>query len=413
MSQAQAVAATPASSVLTTRRFVIGIIVSCLFLQRFGLAFGEQALNCVGPIGLALGVFGLLQGTLSFDRRRLVIFLFMVCWILLGMAFHAAWPAAYGVPTRSNSIIQFLLLTSFLTLSFSEPMEERSFFQQVNLLFGIIAVAGILQFIAQFAGLSVFSFDGLVPPKVLVEFGWNQQIASGVGESLKSNGFFLQEPSIFSQFMAMALLIEVLVFKRVQYLCLFVAGLFLSFSGTGWIVLAAFVAGLGASLGIRGIVLGVVSLLGLGAVMAIVIAFSPGTGTALSARTNEIFTPLTSGHLRFVTPFWLLSDVLDYLPSALTIGIGAGTSEHLPMIYEYDVNTPVKITLEYGLPVFLAYFLLYVVNDHTPMQRAIVLPAVIMVLFTGSYAQFPPVLFLIALIICVARLRQSPLQRVR
>ncbi len=366
----------------------------------------------MGPIGLGLGVLGILQGTLGFDRQRLSAFLALLSLILIGMSLHAVWPAAYGVSISMNSLVQFLLLTSFLTLSFAKRMDELVFFRQVNSYFVIIAVAGIIQFIAQFFGLSIFSFDGILPGWMLIEFGWNLQIPSGVAGTLKSNGFFLLEPSIFSQFMAIALIIEVLAFKRMLYVTLFITGLFLSFSGTGWIILAAFFAGLGASLGVRGLILAAVSLLILGVLLALVVNFSPDTGAALAARSNEISTPMTSGHMRFVTPFWLLSDVLTWVPSAIFVGIGGGTSEHLPMTYLYNTNIPIKTTLEYGLPAFIAYFSLFLLSHRTALQRAIVLPAVAMVMFTGNYAQFPPVLFLVALIICVAKLSSAaPQQR--
>jgi len=403
-----AVLAHPTYVGLTARRFLMGILLACLFFQRFGLPIGEQAMNSVGPVGLLLGAIGLMQGTISFNRYRLSIYIFLLSWILLGLAVHAAWPLAYGVPPSMNSLIQYLVLTSFFTLSFTEPMDEMEFFHLVNSYFSVIAAAGILQFFAQYAGLSIFSFQGIIPPFMLVEFGWNLQIQTGIGGALKANGFFLLEPSIFSQFMALALIIEVLTFKRVGYLCLFVAGLFLSFSGTGWIVLGAFIAGLGASLGIRGLALALATSALLGGVLAAVVTLSPEAGAALGARMDEIFTPLTSGHMRFITPFWLLSDVLERAPSAIMVGLGPGTSEHLPLNYLYNVNTPIKITLEFGLPAFIAYLLLFVVNHHTPRQRAIIFPAIVMVLITGSYAQFPPVLFLLALIICVARLRPAP-----
>lgn len=404
----QAAVVAPTFHGLTTRRFVACILVSCLFFQRFGLPIAVQAMNSAGPVGLLLGLYGLLQGTISFDRRRLFIYLFLVSWVLLGMAVRSAWPDAYGVSPSTNSVIQYLILTSFSTLSFTEAMDESEFFHQVNFYLGIIAVAGIVQFFAQYLGVRIFSFEGIVPSFMLVEFGWNLQIASGIGDSLKANGFFLLEPSIFSQFMAVALIIEALAFKRMRYLCLFVAGLFLSFSGTGWIILAAFIAGVGISLGGRGLVLAVATLVVLGIILTAALTFSPDVAAVLSARTDEIFTPMTSGHLRFITPFWLLSDVLERVPSAIVIGLGPGTSERLPINYLYNVNTPIKITLEFGLPAFIAYLLLFVVNRRTALQRAIVLPAIVMVLITGSYAQFPPVLFLITLIICVARLRPTP-----
>jgi hypothetical protein len=73
------------------------------------------------------------------------------------------------------------------------------------------------------------------------------------------------------------------------------------------------------------------------------------------------------------------------------------------------VNTPIKVLLEYGLPALISYLALFLLNERTPAQRALVLPAMIMFLFAGGYQQFPPVLFLILLLLCTARLTPTAL----
>ena len=118
-------------------------------------------------------------------------------------------------------------------------------------------------------------------------------------------------------------------------------------------------------------------------------------------------TPSTSGHLRFITPYWTLADTLGRDPVALLLGIGAGVSERLSLPYDYNVNTPVKVLLDYGLPALVAYLLLFVLGRKSPVQGALVLPGLVLFLFTGGYQQFPPVLFPVLLLLCVARLRPS------
>jgi len=51
------------------------------------------------------------------------------------------------------------------------------------------------------------------------------RISVGVGDLLKANGFFLIEPSVFSQFMALALIIELLTTRRPRHMLLFIAAL--------------------------------------------------------------------------------------------------------------------------------------------------------------------------------------------
>ncbi len=388
-------------------RFTTVLLGVCLFLQRFGLPVTDQDFSAVGPIGLAVAGWGLARGTLVLDRTRSAVFLGLVGLAMLGVAWHDMQPNPFNAAPSSTSLIQFLALTGFATLSFAAEVDELAFFACVNRLLTIVAVAGLAQFALQFVGVRIFAFGDFLPMRWLIESGYNLAIPVGVGEVLKSNGFFLVEPSVFSQFMAVALIIEVVSFRRPVQLGLFVGGLLLSFSGTGWMVLASFLAVGGLRLGPRGVKLIALStavLLGAGAAM---VFLAPDFAGALTARLGEVSQPGTSGHMRFVTPFWLMSDVLTHEPSALFAGIGAGVSERLSFPYAYNVNTPIKVFLEFGLPLLLAYLALFAVARRTPAQGALFVPCMLLFLFTGGYQQFPPVLFPILLLVAVARLHPA------
>ena len=381
------------------------LLGTCLFLQRFGLPIGEQDLSVVGPIGLGLAGIALVQGTLTLDRLRSAVFLGVVGLALLGAAWHDMAPGAFDAAPSTKSLIQFLLLTAFATLSFAEPVDERAFFACVNRLLGIVGAAGLLQFAAQFAGLRLFAFAEFVPGRWLIESGYNLAIPTGIGDVLKSNGFFLVEPSVFSQFMALGLIIEVLNFRRPLHMALFVAGLVLSFSGTGWIVVASFLAFGGLRLGPRGIRLIALSLGVLIAAGAVFALLAPDFAGAFQSRLGEISEPGTSGHMRFVTPYWFLGDVLAREPSALLAGIGAGVSEKMSFPYLFTVNTPVKVLVEYGAPLLVAYLALFVLGRRTLNQAALFVPCMLLFLFTGGYQQFPPILFPVLLLVATARLK--------
>lgn len=386
-------------------RFTAGILFAALVLQRFGFPFPGKPVNIVGPIGIGLAAWGVLNGTLAFDRGRLAAYCALAACAMLGLAWHALSPSGFGEGANLQSLSQFLLLTSFACLTFAEPVDERRFFREVNRWFAIIAVAGVLQFVLQFVGLRVFAFTGIVPDALLYEFPYNLQIPTGFSDALKSNGFFLVEPSVFSQVMALALIIEVLAFRRVAFLCLFVAGLLTSFAGTGWIVLGSFVAAAGLGLGWRGLAIAGGMVLVVAVLFGVVSTFAPDVAGAFQQRMDEISRPSTSGHRRFITPFWLLDDTLTSTPSAALLGLGSGISERLTMPYAYDVNTPIKIALDYGFPALLIYVLLFVMGRKSPVQAAILVPAAVMFFITGSYTQFPPMLFLVLLLTSVARLR--------
>lgn len=385
--------------------FVTVIMASSVFLQRFGVPAGGKAINWVGPIGLALAAWGLLRGSLTFSPPRLAAYLALCLLVLLGMVMRQVAPSRFLVEPSLLSVVQFLILTSFATLSFARPLPEGVFVRRVTAVLAMAAVAGIAQFALQSVGLGLFSFRGLVPQSLLFEDGYNLQIPIGVGGLYKSNGFFMLEPSVFSQFMALALVLEFLTLRRIRLLGLFAAGLLLSVAGTGWIVLASFLASAAFSMGRRGIVLSglLASVLAIIGVAATVLA--PDVSAAFAARLDEVTRPATSGHLRFVTPFWLLDDVFRLEPAAALAGIGAGVSERLNLPYEYVVNTPIKIAVEFGVPALLAYLAVLAAGRRTPTQRALLIPGMVMLLFAGGYQQLAPALFPVLLMMSVANLQ--------
>ena len=188
----------------------------------------------MGPIGLALGAWGLAHGTLVLHRGRTALYLGLVGLALLGASWHAMSPGTFDAAPSTNSLLHFLGITALATLSFAAPVDESAFFARVNYLLVIIAGLGIAQFAAQFVGLRLFAFTGLVPANFLLEQGYNLEIPVSIGETLKSNGLFLIEPSVFSQFMAVGLMIEMLTARRPVYFGLFTAGLLLSLFTGGY-----------------------------------------------------------------------------------------------------------------------------------------------------------------------------------
>ena len=388
-----------------TLRFVSAMLFVTLILQRFAVPLGSKPFSLVGALGLLVAAGALARGTLALHRTRLVAFMALALCMMAGLTWHALHPD--GLEANLPSLFQFLLLTAFATLTFAEPVDEQQFFRVVNRWLAFIAVAGAVQFIAQFVGVKIFAFTGLLPDSLLYEFGYNLQIPTGIGELFKSNGMFLIEPSVFSQFMAVAFIIETLAFRRPAYLALFIAGLLLSFSGTGWIVLAAFVLAAALGMGWRGLAIAAATIVLLGAVLGVVALAAPDVASSLQARFGEFSQPGTSGHQRFITPFWVLDDALKAEPLASVFGLGSGVSERLSLPYTYDVNTPIKVALDYGFPALLAYVLTFVVGRRSPVQAGLLFPAMVLFFFTGGYQQFPPVLFFILLLTSVAQLQPA------
>jgi hypothetical protein len=384
--------------------FTVLVVAAALFLQRFGVPAGAKSISIVGPIGFAIAAMGVFNRSLSFSPARLGLMMAICACAAFGALLNVTSPSVLTAPYNLQSVFQFLILTSFGVLSFAYSISERRFFNTINACLVIIAISGILQFLAQFGGIRIFEFTGILPKQILYEDGYNLVIELGIGSLDKSNGFFLLEPSIFSQFMAMGLIMEILVGRRPWVFGLFSVGLVLSGSGTGWIVLVSFVVSSVFSMGTRGIVLSAIVVVVVGTVLVAIALLVPDLAGAMTGRLDELTRPGTSGHMRFITPFWLLSDVVSRSPGSLMFGLGGGVSEQLTMPYEYVVNTPVKIGLEYGVPALIAYLALFCVGKKSPVQRALLLPSLVLLLFTGGYQQFPPILFFVQLIVAIAKL---------
>jgi hypothetical protein len=80
--------------------------------------------------------------------------------------------------------------------------------------------------------------------------------------------------------------------------------------------------------------------------------------------------------------------------------------------FRYWLNTPTKILIEYGIFGLLSYTVLLLLGRRTPMQARLVLPLLVLLMFTGGYQEFSPILFPVLLIATTAFLQRGPDGRV-
>lgn len=386
-------------------RFTLLCLCVCLFGSRLGIVMGSSRVSLVGFLVLALAAWAFARGIVCLDRVRAGLFCLLAALTMASMAVAMIMPDRFGAGQSWTSALQFLLLSSLATLRFDRPVDETRFFKGVNGVFAIIALAGVAQFFTQFAGLGLFTFKGFLPDALSFEIGYNSQIPIGTSRFLKANGLFLLEPSMFSQFMALGLAIEIAALRRMRYIALMLLGLVVSLAGTGWIILASFVIAIAIGMKSRGLLLALatIALLGLG--MAALAFVAPEFFGAFLDRIGEVSAPGSSGHARFVAPFWLLDDVVWRAPWSLWAGVGAGAEERMVGItYQQSPSTPIKLLIEYGLPTMFTYLALIVAGHRTRLQAVLLVPAMVLLLFTGSYSQMPPMLYPVLLVFCVPTL---------
>lgn len=394
---------------LGVNAFTWGTLFSCLVLQRFAIPASGLKISLATPLVLGLAAWAVLSGTLVIERRRMALYCGLCAVALFSVATQINLPLAMAPRMSLTSLAYWLAITAFAVLRFRHSVNEAGFFRIVSLALAAIAVAGLVQFVVQFAGLSFFAFTGTVPDDLLIEEQYAVVIPIDRG-LFRSNGFFLVEPSVFSQFMAVGVIVEALYFRRAVFLALFFAALLSSVSGTGWMVLGSYIAVLAISAGRRGLLGAILLAAGCALAFTALSVVLPEVADMMSGRIHEFTLPGTSGHERFVTPFLALQDLLDAAPWVSVTGVGPGASEQLIIPYIYHLNTPVKVLMEYGVFGLMFYIGLLTWGTRTKRQATLLAPLMVLLLLTGGYHQFSPILFAVLLIGTVAFVHQDETQ---
>jgi len=392
---------------LSVNAFTWGTLFSCLVLQRFAVpAGGELKISLATPLVLGLAAWGLVSGTLIIERRRMALYFGLCAVALFSVGTQINLPLAIAPRMSLTSLAYWLAITAFAVLRFRHSISEVAFFRIVSFCLAVVAVAGLAQFILQFANASLFAFSGIVPDNFLIEEQYAVTIPIDHGLN-RSNGFFLVEPSVFSQFMAIGVIVEALYFRRATHFALFFAALLASVSGTGWMVLGSYIVVLAISSGRRGLLGAILLAAGCALAFTALSLVLPDVADMMSGRLSEFTLPGTSGHERFVTPFMALQSLLDAAPWSIVTGIGPGASEQIIIPYVYHLNTPIKVLMEYGAFGLMFYLSLLMLGTRTKRQAMLLVPLMVLLLLTGGYHQFSPILFAVLLIGTVAFVHQD------
>lgn len=325
-------------------------LVSTTLLAKLSVPpFAAQSLSIAYVfIFLAIGI-GLAFGCLQVDTRRLSFFLIFV-------GFIGALQVFRGEPFSPASLL--LLGSLHLGYVFYLSRGNDSTARALDFFLGLatlLALLGIGQYALQFVIGAHYAFpiENLVPPDFVVR-GFNMQAPIAYGlETYRANGIFFAEPSFFSQFMALAIIVELLTSNRLLRVALYALALVLSYSGTGLMLLA--VCGPLILMTRRRWGLLWVVLLGLALVLTL---YSYLELDRLTARIGEFGSMRSSAYARFLGGFQLFDQYLWPYPLKALFGYGAG---QFPL-YAAGMTIPAaemtlfKMVFEYGLIGAAFYF---------------------------------------------------------
>lgn len=293
-----------------------------------------------------------LRGLLRVSKHSLVLF--------CGFTFVAGFSAVVlASPNYSvMSLLLLIIISAFylfrVQLDWEHYLKWLANFQLIA-----VAAAGLLFFnwATQFIGLGLVDLNSLIPRRLLyLHYNYIQPIHWG-SPWMKPNAVFFLETSHISQFIAMAIVIELTCFFRVRYLAFLGAALLSSFGGTGMLTLALTVPFLLGRVP-RGLVLaGVLAL-----PIAYIGASSIGLTSNIESRIGEFGARGTSGEMRFSRPAEAVVDAMFGDEADLFLGKGAGSmpkgQSQLGANFAWAPYS--KVFVEYGIVAFIFWALLIV-----------------------------------------------------
>ena len=366
---------------------LIGLVVSAVMTDRLGITIAGYSLGLGLPMLYLLLAVLLLCGRLAVSPASLVLYGTVVAVAVASFLLNVDMGGGSTVSLTSMALLLVLYLPFVFGMA---PRADNATDWQwtmrvtANVLF-LMALAGIVQFYAQYAFRPVWWFDisQLIPEPIRASGLYNSAIRAGA--TFKANGFVSREPSNYSFWMAFGLLLELALHKRPSRIFCFVLALLLSYSGTGVFALAI---GLLFPLRVRRLV-----VLAIGGIVILVANAAAGDPLNLAftiGRLGEFGAQGSSAYARYVAPLQLVDAGIDALPWTAWFGHGPGTILHRS--WEFDAHDPTwaKLLFEYGIAGFVALvgFMVYkLAAFRAPAQLAIVLTANWLVM--GGYQLTP------------------------
>lgn len=356
-------------------------------LQRVGMPLGPIQLPVVLPIVLASVGVAAAGGVLVLRPARAAIFSFALgAVVAAALLTITLTETTYSLP--SLAYLLALYVPFLLTWATAHADVQNAIFAAFIGIMAVASLLGLVQFGIQLLGVPFFDPLAGLPEQLSTQTNFIESRPLAWESSLfKPNALFFVEASFFSQFAALAIVLALQQRCRLRVILVLIAGLIVSLSGTGLIMLGV----------------GMVVLLTIGARPArvlvpavVLLAMSvtiPGLQDLTWGRVREFTQPGSSAHNRFVEPYvqslgYSRTHELHWL-----LGSGPGSVERILGAREggEEVVYPalVKSSFEYGLPVGAALIVLVVIALAGPRRYlAVGVSSSVMLLFlSGSLLQ--------------------------
>jgi hypothetical protein len=297
---------------------VLSGILAVVLLQRLAVTGGGGGyLVLILPMWIALATYLYVRRIIDVDSRRYLGFLSAFA-VLLAVNLAAVM---MGRPVSAMSVMLFGILFGLMTLRSRIDVTQYAA-DRFIVLMTVIAVPSILQFVSQYAGVAHTDILATFVPANLIADQFNTNAPMSWDSNIyRSNGIFFVEPSTFSQYLGLAILLVVYTKRRLWVAPILLTALATAISGTGLTFLGFGIICAFVYYGLRNrtfVILMSVLLLGAAAVMATSI------GGELIRRVGEFTSTGSSAYYRFVEPYKYVWEGATNTRTLL-IGNGAGS----------------------------------------------------------------------------------------
>ncbi|MFM9916809.1 MAG: hypothetical protein ACKVOX_13440 [Rhizobacter sp.] len=334
-------------------RLIMGVpAVTASYLSKLSVPpFGGLGLSLGIPLLCLTSALGLAAGRLVTDFGRLLAYIALLC-LLWGIQLLRAEPFSYAS----------LLLFTMLHFPYVLQLKRAPDYSQVLALYQRVALSiaalGMLQYGIQFliGPALAFPIENFFPEAFKVsKFNMQGYLEYG-SEVYRTNGVFMLEPSFYSQLLAVGVVIEAVTRARAWVLIVLLAGMVVSFSGTGLMLLAACLP-CQAIVKRRWDLLAAGVVLVAGAVTLAALLDSPYLNVFFK-RAGEFTATGSSGFARFVGGFYLFEQFLwpDVMRGLFGFGAGSLQAYQAKATWSSGGNAFFKMIFEFGLVGGLAYF---------------------------------------------------------
>jgi hypothetical protein len=353
--------------------------VAVTFLTKFVIPFDAlHEIMIATPIILGATCLGLATHRLEPDPIRVVGFVAVITVLVAEQAFISSEFSIGSISLLAAGLFPYMFRIVGAAGNLDAHMDRC-----LNLT-AFIAVAGVVQYVAQFViGRAAFPIEHFVPGYYLVPLrggpGYNALQPLRYGSTiLKSNGVFMLEASYFSQTMAIGFGLEAVTRQRLLRLACYCAGFVVAYSGTGLIALAVALPVLIIAHRRYEILFFIV----LAGVLLVLLSKPLGLDLFLQ-RSGEFNSKTSSGFARYGAGFYLWDQYLWHDPKRTLFGLGAGMMQRMTPwpIYSSAETGWVKIVAEYGLvgaPLFFGFLYACMFSSRAPLVLRTILGVILL-----------------------------------